>query len=160
MIYRPHPGTYAFDGFPDWLKIIQDRPISDWIRNVDFFVSRRSTSVFEADAAGVPCAMYENPPTPPEHMIPGLDQYPAIRSMKDITQDYIEERKKQENHFYMDYIGIADGHVADRILDAVDRAMDKSYDDENIKQHRKLLINRQSIFLFIIFYMICWFESW
>ena len=138
LIYRPHPGTYAFDGFPDWLKIIQDRPISDWIRNVDFFISRRSTSVFEADAAGIPCAMYENPPTPPELLIPGLDLYPQLKSLREITPEFIENLKKQGNHHYMNYIGVADGHVADRILKAVDQAMDEKYDEENRKQHQKI----------------------
>ena len=138
LIYRPHPGTYAFEGFPEWLNIIQDRPISDWIANVDFFVSRRSTSVFEADAAGVPCAMYENPPTPPELLIPGLDLYPALRSMKEITPEFIEKLKTGGESHYQDYIGVVDGHVADRILAAVDQTMDESYDEDCRKYHRSL----------------------
>ena len=138
LIYRPHPGSYASEGIANWVKVISDRPIADWIKNVDFFISRRSTSVFEADAAGIPCVTYENPKTPPNKMVPGLNKYPTIESINEITTKLIDRLKERKETYYQDYIGVADGHVTERIVHAIDSVVNSSDEEETKRYFSKL----------------------
>ncbi|MBR4346224.1 MAG: hypothetical protein IKP75_04740 [Oscillospiraceae bacterium] len=138
LVFRPHPGTHAPKGIPNKVKVISDRSISDWISCSDFFVSRGSTSVFEADAGEIPCVMYENPPTPREKIIPGLDKYPAINSISEITPAFIDEIRNDARHIYQDYIGVADGHVIDRIISVLSIIDNKKADRRNAKLSHKI----------------------
>ena len=59
FIYRPHPGTVLkYDGMPPCVHIIANRPIYDWIACCDLFLTCESTSIFEAEMMGKPCAIF------------------------------------------------------------------------------------------------------
>ena len=133
LIYRPHPGTHLEVDILSWVKVIPQRVISDWISNVDLFVSRNSTSVFEAEAAGVPCVVYDNPETPDDQFMPGIKSYTRINSMSEVTDQLIEELKNDNRNIYREYYGAVDGKAAERIADLIEVISDSKFDDDNDK---------------------------
>ena len=138
FIYRPHPGTSPETGLPDWLKIISDLPISDWISNVDLFVARASTSIIEAEISGVPCCQYENPSTPKEDLIPGFERYPIITSINDISDELIDELSRNNRHLYEDYFGVVDGKATERVADALDKVIALDDGISNLEYYKNL----------------------
>ncbi len=138
FIYRPHPGTYAPEGLPDWVKIISERSISDWIPNVDLFISCGSTTIFEAEIAGVPGVMYDNLIRPDGRKFFGHDDYPIIRSLNEINDDLICELGKLKNNIYEKYIGKADGNSVNRVVEMTYKIIDKKYDSVVLDNSAKM----------------------
>ena len=138
FIYRPHPGTNPPSNLPSWVKIISDRSISDWIHNVDFFISCGSTSIFEAEIAGIPCVSYDNYPRPYERTIVGLDKYPIINSFNEINDDLIKRVKLETGHIYEDYFGLVDCNAVNRICDVIYKIANSKYDSRVIYYSKKI----------------------
>lgn len=145
FIYRPHPGTVLNYELPKWVHIIGDRPIYDWISCCDLYLTCESTSIFEAEMMGKPCAFVPSKNIPDDdYKMAGVWDYPRLDDITQITDSLIE-RIRDENQkrgtIYTRYLGEVDGHAAERVVEAsrtimnveIDEA-DKAYSHTTPKQ--------------------------
>ena len=145
FIYRPHPGTVIQYELPQWVHIIPNRPIYDWIACCDLFLTCESTSIFEAEMMGKPCAIIPSVNIPDDdNKMAGVWDYPRVDSVTEIIDSLIE-RIRSENQargtIYTRYLGNVDGHAGERVVEAsrtvlnvpVDEA-DKVYSHATPKQ--------------------------
>lgn len=118
FIYRPHPGgVIPRVAIREEIKIISDYPIQVWFDHIWLDISYSSISTFEADAAGVPCLIHEpNAPFLPSKTT-GLEEYPIIKNLNEITEDLIERVRLEEDEkkIYKKYIGSCDNAVENTI---------------------------------------------
>lgn len=146
FIYRPHPGTQIEETFPEGVHLICELPIYDWILNSDLFVTCESTSIFEAEVCGIPCVTYNNLPASKKFQMAGVDKYPKLEKLTDINDELIERIKKEqsEKHIYQEYLGIVDGHAADRAADAIEliSSQDSVINNYGHTLSKKVLIRR------------------
>ena len=146
FIYRPHPGTRISESFPEGIHVIAELPIYEWIANSDLFLTCESTSIFEAEACGVPCATFNNMPSGELFRMAGLDRYPSLRSLSEITDRLITEtaRRQKRSPIYTDYLGPVDGHAIERTAAAIE-AVGKEQSSIDFLGHRqsgKALVRR------------------
>ncbi len=122
FVYRPHPGTVLNYDFPEGVHVIGDRPIQDWINSCDLFLTCESTSIFEAEMKGKPCAIVPSVNIPDkESKMAGVWEYPCIENISDINDALIEKIRRQNctgDPIYLKYLGVIDGHVASRMVEA------------------------------------------
>ena len=129
FIYRPHPGTRMSIITNPSVHIISDRPISDWINCCELYLTCESTSIFEADMCGKPCAIIPGKIRPREDdKMTGVWDYPAIHSVSDICEDLVNQiiLEMGNEKIYARYIGLKDGKTLDRIIEAANAI----YNDE------------------------------
>lgn len=133
FIYRPHPGTILHYEVPQWVHIISDRSIYDWIACCDLFLTCESTSIFEAEMMGKPCAIVSSINIPDDdNKMTGVWDYPRIDSITEITDSLIE-RIRSENRsrgiIYTRYFGEVDGNAASRMVEASRTVLNIAVDD-------------------------------
>lgn len=122
FIYRPHPGVASLPSLPNWVRVISERSIYDWIMSCDLFLTCESTSIFEAEMCGKPCAIVPEEPEPEEmDKMVGVWRYPKITDLSALNEELIEkvtEMNKQTGTVYADYLGKVDGKAAERVVAA------------------------------------------
>ena len=135
FIYRPHPGTVLNYELPRWVHIIGDRPIYDWIACCDLYLTCESTSIFEAEMMGKPCAFVPSKNIPDDdNKMAGVWDYPRLDDITKITDSLIEQirdENKKRGTIYTRYLGNVDGHASERIAEASRAVMDKSIDESD-----------------------------
>ena len=122
LIYRPHPGsTIDFDLGP-YPKIIDKEPISDWLNNIDIFVTWQSTSAFEAEMAGLPVLFHECCPIPDKERMPGVSDYRPIQNLAEINEDLIRRvvDEQRTSPIYVKYLGEANGETVSKYANAIE----------------------------------------
>ena len=133
FIYRPHPGTVLHYELPKWVHIIADRPIYDWIACCDLFLTCESTSIFEAEMMGKPCAFVPSINIPDDdNKMAGVWDYPRLDRITEITDSLIEHiRSENESRgtIYTRYLGEVDGNAASRIVAASRAVRDIAVDE-------------------------------
>ena len=122
FIYRPHPGTSIKYDMPDWVHVISDFSIYDWINSCDLFLTCESTSIFEAEMCGKPCAIVPslNKPDECDRMI-GVWDYPQVNDVSEIDIEKINAISKEnleKGSIYQKYLGKTDGCATERVVDA------------------------------------------
>ena len=152
FIYRPHPGTHAPENLPQWMRVIDDLSIYEWINVCDLFLTSCSTSIFEAEVCGKPCAIFESIDIPEQLKIYGLDEYPCIEHADEIDDLLIEKltKNKPDRPYYEKYLGQVDGKAVERTADAIIEISKEAANNENLiptlaKPSRKELF-RHSVF--------------
>ena len=133
FIYRPHPGTVLSYELPRWVHIIGDRPIYDWIACCDLYLTCESTSIFEAEMMGKPCAFVPSKNIPDDdNKMAGVWDYPRIDDITQITDsliDRIRDENQKRGTIYTRYLGNVDGHASERVVEASRAIMDVKIDD-------------------------------
>lgn len=120
LIYRPHPGTMFTEVVSKCVHIINDESIYTWLNNVDLFLTCESTSIFEAELCGVPCARIDLVNEPETLKMPGVHQYPVVEHLNQINDKTIETLQKNQRHstpIWNSYLGNADGNAVQRTVD-------------------------------------------
>lgn len=137
FIYRPHPGTVLNYEVPECVHIIGDRSIYDWIDCCDLFLTCESTSIFEAEIIGKPCAIVPSMNKPEEQdKVAGVWEFPQIENVYDITNELINEiteKNRTREPIYPRYLGVIDGHAADRVVEATKLVLNMNISDEDKK---------------------------
>lgn len=136
FIYRPHPGTYAPEDLPKWMHIIDELSIYEWISACDLFLTCGSTSIFEAEIFGKPCAVFESIDIPAKLKVYGLDEYPVIKHANEINFDLIQMLKRDipDVPRYVKYLGTADGRAVERTAEAIAEIANDNLTEENRKR--------------------------
>lgn len=121
LIYRPHPSTQAPEGIDKRVKIITDYNIYEWLGNIDYYITSTSTSIFEAEAMGVPTIVVQISDWPKTFETYGLNEYYRINSLLDFNEETILKAKEQNNgkKIFEKYIGKCDGKNAERLADKI-----------------------------------------
>ena len=121
FIYRSHPGQDLAIALPSQVKTISEYPISDWLGNIDLFVTFNSTSVFEAEIAGVPSLVHIPILRRAEHTVCGLDRFRMISELSDLQEANIEASvfSEKDTHRYEDFYGVIDGRSCERVAKAI-----------------------------------------
>ena len=137
MIYRPHPGTHAPNNLPNWMHVIDDLSIYEWLNACDLLLTSGSTTVFEAEICHKPCAIFESLVIPTELRAYGLDEYPLIKDINEIDNAIIDdlssEMSSRKKPIYEKYFGIVDGNATKRTANAIKKIINDSLDIENIE---------------------------
>ncbi|WP_165173305.1 hypothetical protein [Adlercreutzia sp. ZJ242] len=122
FIYRPHPGSTIDFDIGQHPKIISERPISDWLKCVDFFCTWQSTSAFEAEMYGLPVVFHESVPIPAEERMPGVSDYFSIEDIGAINDKVLESCMRKENvaPIFEKYIGRYSELTAASYADAIE----------------------------------------
>lgn len=125
FIYRPHPGTHAEGIENPYIRIISDHPISVWLRNIDLLLVWGSTTAFEGEIAGVPVLRHEGFENSVTYRAHGLDKFPVINNLNEITRGLIEEvaLNERDTDIYKNFYGPCDGASVDRTEKAVKDAI-------------------------------------
>ena len=121
FIYRPHPGTQFDIELPSYAHVLSNRPIYDWIINCDLFLTCESTSIFEAEMCGVPCATVHHIDVKESERMAGVHDYPKLSTLKVINDEFISElalAQKQREPIYKRYFGYVDGCSCKRTVEA------------------------------------------
>lgn len=121
FIYRPHPGTVFSESVPDCVHVIAARSIYDWIHCCDLFLTCESTSIFEAEMCGKPCATLGAEGIPERSQMAGIQKYPKIHSLSEISDQLIEElncRRQEQGVLYEEFFAKVDGNAAKRTAEA------------------------------------------
>lgn len=121
FIYRPHPGTRIDAELPAYAHILSDRSIYDWIKNCDLFLTQQSTSIFEAEMCGAPCATIDHMGRVPEEAMVGTMEYPWLTTLREINDDLIAritQEQKAREPIYTRFVGQVDGKACDRTVEA------------------------------------------
>lgn len=136
FIYRPHPGTVLNYELPKWVHIIGDRPIYDWISCCDLYLTCESTSIFEAEMMGKPCAFVPSVNIPDDdNKMAGIWDYPRLDDITQITDSLIErirDENRKRGTIYTRYLGNTDGHATERIVEASRTIMNVKIDEADM----------------------------
>ena len=130
LIYRPHPGTQVFIEVPKAARIISERSIYDWICASSLYITCESTSIFEADLCGVPCATLDHCEKIPEDVMAGVSDYPKMGSITEVSQELIDRLKAMQagrDPIYQRYIGRVDGLACQRTVEETIKIMEKQH---------------------------------
>lgn len=122
LIYRPHPATILEYDLGNHVSVIFDRPISDWLANVDIFCTWQSTSAFEAELAGLPVFVHECVPIPKEERMPGVYEYTRIKEIDEIDDTLVERALslQRKDPIYAKYIGRVSADASLRYVNAIE----------------------------------------
>lgn len=122
FIYRPHPATILEYDLGDRVSVIFDRPISDWLANVDVFCTWQSTSAFEAELAGLPVLIHECVPIPEAERMPGVYNYIKIKELAEINDALVERAAlfQRERPIYPEYIGEVSSNASLLYVNAIE----------------------------------------
>lgn len=121
LIYRPHPGSASPNRPRNPVRTITDRSIYEWLHSSDFVVVWSSTTLFEADAMGVPAIVHEVIDNDPLFRTDGADEYIKIRSLNEINDKLLEEAYQLhiDKGIYRRYCGPMDGSSVIRIANSI-----------------------------------------
>lgn len=121
FIYRLHPGQLQETHIDDRVRIISDKPISDWLSICQLFVCWESTSAFEAEIAGLPVIIHHPFEVPAKNQMAGLMEYRVIENLDELAKlNYSEIVKEQaSSKVFERYVGPADGRSIERIAKAI-----------------------------------------
>ncbi len=140
IIYRSHPGTIVKDSFDSRIHIINYYSIYEWLKNVDVNIVSCSTTIFESDSCGIASFVDESHHMPNRFQTWGLCQYPKLQSLNELNEKLINENKifLKKNKIYEQYIGIANGNIAEYIADIINSIANNkiNYSNKIIKVSR------------------------
>ncbi|MBR6525974.1 MAG: hypothetical protein IKT57_08370 [Clostridia bacterium] len=157
LIYRPHPGTQFEKAIPDCVHVLTDRSIYDWINVVDLFLTCESTSIFEAEMCGVPCATIDHVEKITENKMAGLPDYPRLNSLLDINDEWIAALKEEQQNrepIYQRYIGLVDGKACERTVNETMEILKTPAKPQNLKKSTLYMNLHQLIFEVVTFIMV------
>ena len=149
LIYRPHPGTQMHLDIPSGVHVLSDRSIYDWICASSLFLTCESTSIFEAELCGVPCATLDHCAKIPEDIMAGVPDYPKINGLTEISMELINRLAKEQAErepIYQRYIGLVDGLACQRTVEATMQILEKSHQRPPLKKAGLWFNFRQFLF--------------
>jgi hypothetical protein len=122
LIYRPHPGTTIQNSFDNRIKVISKYGIYDWLGVVDANIVSGSTTIFESDMLKVPSFVDSGYEIPEKFRTVGINKYPKINSLTEISNDSINETKMSLDFkkTYEYYLGSVDGKSGERTARIID----------------------------------------
>ena len=103
---------------------------------IDCNVVWSSTTIFESDVLKVPSFVYEPIPNLLRHKTFGLEKYPTITNLNEITDDLIQFYQKEiaSKKNYERYIGPVDNNSTKRVAEAILFILKNGVENYNAKE--------------------------
>lgn len=118
IIYRNHPGANEGIILNPKIHKISNHSVYEWFQCVIANIARNSTTLFEADKAGILPIRYDPTKMDLYYIQEGIDQYYTITNLNDIKG--IETKiSTGSRSVYKEYLGECDGNSTERVASVI-----------------------------------------